>query len=185
MIGGTGMLSDLVRKLAPVSDCISIIARNQSRINELVTELKQITKVYGISTDYYDIEDLFLQITTSTAIYGPVDMVVSYIHSPAVQATPVVAAAISSGKSKAVQFYDVRSSSISNIDLSKDERLSQVAEFAELDYHRVVLGCKVEGGRFRWLTDKEISEGVFEAIISGKKDQLVGNQLPMDKRIRS
>ncbi len=52
------------------------------------------------------------------------------------------------------------------------------AQGLPIDYAAVVLGFVVEGGRSRWLSNDEISDGVFAAIESGAALSIVGTLEP-------
>jgi hypothetical protein len=47
---------------------------------------------------------------------------------------------------------------------------------------QVVLGFQIEGGRSRWLTDAEISEGVLEAVRLDRPYSVVGVTEPWNAR---
>ncbi|WP_160314251.1 hypothetical protein [Bacillus sp. 522_BSPC] len=48
-------------------------------------------------------------------------------------------------------------------------------------YYQVQLGFVTEGSRSRWLTNKEISDGIIEAIKKKKKILTIGQIEPWDK----
>lgn len=45
----------------------------------------------------------------------------------------------------------------------------------DCSYYQVQLGFITEGSRFRWLTNKEISRGVMEAIKKRNKISIIGS----------
>jgi hypothetical protein len=47
---------------------------------------------------------------------------------------------------------------------------------------QVILGFRVEGGRSRWLTDAEISEGVLQAVRTDADLAIVGQVEPWPAR---
>ena len=66
-------------------------------------------------------------------------------------------------------------------DPSHPERLKEMAEAADgfpIDYQAVVLGFVMDAGRARWLTNDEISNGVFAAIASAAPLSIVGTVEP-------
>lgn len=65
------------------------------------------------------------------------------------------------------------------------ERLAEMAKAAEdlpITFQAVVLGFVVESGGSRWLTDVEISSGVFAAIESSMPLSIVGTVEPWTAR---
>ena len=72
-----------------------------------------------------------------------------------------------------------------NGDPSHPDRLAEMAQTTEglpIAYQAVVLGFVVENGGSRWLTNDEISSGVFAAIQSGAPLSIIGTVKPWTAR---
>lgn len=53
---------------------------------------------------------------------------------------------------------------------------------AGCSYRQIQLGFVIEGAHSRWLTNKEISDGVIDAIKKANKIQTIGQIDPWEKR---
>ena len=99
---------------------------------------------------------------------GDIDIVVAWIHSTAPSALTIIAKEVSNSKSEWELFHILGSSS----DLNRIKR--EVTMPRGCSYHQVQLGFVIEDGHSRWLTNKEISNGVIEAIKKGNKIRTIG-----------
>lgn len=160
VIGGTGMLAGLTKKLTKGYDTVGVIGRDSAKF----TPLKKFSrKIIGYSVDYSNTAALIDELNHFTGIHGRPELIVGWIHSTSPEAPLIVANYCSN------DFYDVVSH-----DGAKPDHLSRqrekVIKAKGIKYHRVILGHKGN----RWLTDQEISDGVYEAIKTGRDEFMVG-----------
>lgn len=112
---------------------------------------------------------------------GPFDRTICWTHDEQSTEAPLLFAAYTSR-----QFFQVLSSSYA--DPAKPAHLTarrHVFEqaFPGIEYHTVVLGFGGEvGGRSRWLSHGEISNGVLQALVEPGLHHVVGRVAPWDAR---
>ncbi|MBB6451404.1 NAD(P)-dependent dehydrogenase (short-subunit alcohol dehydrogenase family) [Geomicrobium halophilum] len=89
VFGGTGMLAGATKWLIDNADHISVIGRNKHRLEQLYPDHDNVD-LRLVTLDYKDNEALshFLRQTIQT--YGPIDLIVSWIHSVAPDAIPII-----------------------------------------------------------------------------------------------
>lgn len=174
------MLSGLVTKMANHTETLSLLARDESKLYAIQKKLSAQTHINPLSTDYYDIESLFIKIHESIVEHGPVDLVIGWVHSPAIQATPLIASVIANSSPGPVRYFDVRGSAITLPHRPEDRRIKMVEPFDGIDYRRVILGFKKLNGKSVWLTNEEISDGVFAAIDADASEYIVGQVSPWE-----
>lgn len=171
IVGGSGMLAGCCRALLDCSDRVSVLARTEKRIRAIGPDID------GVVCDYNNTVSL----TETLLSLDPPDLVVAWIHGRAPQARRAFAKCIR-GDGRFVQVLGS-----AHGDPSHPERLQEMAHHADglpIDYQAVVLGFAVEGGKSRWLTNDEISSGVFAAIESGAAHTIVGAVEPWDAKPR-
>jgi hypothetical protein len=103
------------------------------------------------------------------------DLVVAWIHGRMPAFRRALAARVRPGG----RFVQVLGSA--HGDPSRPERLEDMKAAVKdlpLRYQAVVLGFAVERGMSRWLTDDEISNGVFAAILDDAPISIVGTVTP-------
>mgnify|MGYP002622797381 CR=1 FL=1 len=180
VIGGTGMLKDVSRKLGYYYDTVSVIGRNKHRMYALSREMEHLNgNLYPLLVDYTDYEKLSYQLKNSIERYGDIDLVVSWIHSTAGEAGRLIAEKINTAGEE-FRFFDVLGSSYA--DPSKKDSLPEFVSLDNIKYRRVVLGFIIENNNSRWLTDEEISSGVMDAIKNDREYSIIGTTEPWDKR---
>jgi hypothetical protein len=159
VVGGSGMLAGCCRKLLAVSGSVSVMARNESRIRAIAPAI--VPLVY----DYSEAKESGIPRDQTP------DLIVAWIHGR----MPAFRRALAERVCPGGRFVQVLGSA--HGDPSRPERLDEmkaVADGVPLVYQAVVLGFALEGTRARWLTDDEISDGVFEAIEKGVPLSIVG-----------
>lgn len=148
-IGCTGMLEEASLQLAEQFEVVSVVGRNQDKLKSIKQKKRN---VETICFDYFEsgfIENLEKQAQE----YGSFSCVVAWIRSKRAHLH-------SSIRTLCKGNYHMVLGSSHYRPGSEDGEL-------ELDCNRVILGFKVENGKSRWLTDREISQGVIESVISG------------------
>lgn len=115
--------------------------------------------------------------------FGPVDLVVSWIHSTAPNAAFEIARLVTREAAR-VAFYDVLGSATLDPANAKlfTEKVKKFAALSNLNYRAVVLGFVIENEKSRWLTRNEISTGVLAAIASDAELFMVGTTEPWSSR---
>jgi hypothetical protein len=169
VLGGSGMLAGCCRALLDVSDKVSVIARDERRIRAIAPA------IHPVLCDYKD-EDTF---AAALAALDPPDLAVAWIHGRHPELRRAAAERIKPGG----RFVQVLGSA--HGDPSHPERLAEMAMAAEglpIAYQAVVLGFVVENDGSRWLTNDEISSGVFAAIQSGAPLSIIGTVEPWTAR---
>lgn len=155
---------------------MSIIARNAERMKQLLQETSSESRVTPLLVDYRNNDELKEEINRTIKENGDIDIVVAWIHSIAENALQIIANEISKRKNNWELFHILGSSS------NLDEIKKKTAAPTSYVYYQVQLGFKFESTRSRWLTDKEISEGVIEAIRKKKKVLIIGQIEPWENR---
>ena len=156
------MLAVLTKKLTEEYDIVGVVGRTTAKIADLQAFS---TKVVGHAVDYSNTAAFMNELNHFTGIHGKPQLVVSWIHSTSPEA-PLIAADYCAG-----DFYDV-----TGHEGIKPDHVSRQREKAMkakgIKYHRVILGRKGD----RWLTNQEISGGVYHAIKAGQ-DEFVAGEL--------
>lgn len=174
VIGGTGMLSNLVRWLAEEYQCVSVIGRNWGRLESLIMDSGDLAeRIVPISVDYTDKDKLLDAVRKNLWRNGPVDLLVAWIRSGYTDSLSAVAEEISGHTNEDWRLFHVRG----NLNLS-DRKMPALPVNAK--YREVVLGFKIEEKGSRWLTNDEIWKGVRDAIVSDESFSVVGTVEPLD-----
>jgi len=169
VVGGSGMLAGLCRTLCGQADRVSVLARNERRIRAVAPGIEPIACDYNDGTA---LAEILMQIE-------PPDLVVAWIHGRAPGARRALAQSVAAEG----RFVQVLGSA--HGDPSHPERLAEMAHAADglpIDYSAIVLGFVMEGGRSRWLSNDEISNGVFAALESGAALSIIGTVEPWSAR---
>lgn len=172
VIGGTGMLSKASVWLSENGYQVSVIGRNPKKMQQLLEQnTLQLTPVL---VDYTNTEELAEQIRSIQQQNGPIELVVAWVHSTGPQVIPCVLEMLPANQ--LVAFFHVCGSSSNLKDIKAITALPK-----HVFYHQIQLGFKRENGFSRWLTHEEISQGVIEAVLSGKSESVIGTLEPCDK----
>ena len=162
-IGATGMLAGCVRSLIADGNQADCIARTQSSLDRLRDSLAPSDRDRLIThrCDYRDTQALaqiLAEMNPAAAI--------CWIHSPA---EPVLEA--------------IRAKLL-GIDLLQVVGSATTIPSSSSSYadRFVKLGIVIEGDRSRWLTNDEISSGVYSAFRSNERESIVGMIEPWDMR---
>ncbi|WP_050613509.1 short-chain dehydrogenase [Bacillus testis] len=177
VVGGTGMLSRVSLWLIDNGYHVSIIARDAERMKQLLQEASSESHVTPLLVDYRNNDELKEEINRAIKENGNIDLVVAWIHSIAENALQIIANEVSKGENSCELFHIVGSSSNLNEIKKKSNAPSDYVH-----YYQVQLGFKFEDTQSRWLTNKEISEGVIEAIRKKKKVLIIGQIEPWENR---
>lgn len=176
VVGGTGMLSFVSLWLTNNGYHVSIITRNPERMAILLKQVNSKNHITPLLVDYTNGSELQEEIKYTINKNGRIDIVVTWIHSGAVDALPIIINEVSNQKHEWELFHVLGSGS----NLEKIKRNIIVPEACL--YHQVQLGFIMEGVHSRWLTNQEISEGIIEAIKMKKKKLTIGQVEPLENR---
>ncbi|WP_194840835.1 Rossmann-fold NAD(P)-binding domain-containing protein [Filobacillus milosensis] len=169
VIGGSGMLANVSVWLSDHDYEVYVVGRTKWKMSQLLERPNKITPIY---VDYQD-EKLFRQKINQTFDW---DLVVAWIHNVPGEPMCVLVNELSK-QDEPFNLYHVLGSS-TNLHAIR-EKLSTPKNCT---YHQVQLGFKIEDNHSRWLTHKEISNGVIEAIQSGQNIHIIGQLEPWDQR---
>jgi len=179
VVGGTGMLSGLCLRLVQDGWDVSVVARHASTFAARAKH----TGLVGFDCDYTDGDALDRVLDDVSMRPRPLRLVVAWIHSTAPDAARRIAARAVMPDA-ALRFLHVLGSAVA--DPARPERLdawrNRVVSGLPIDYAQAVLGFVVEGGRSRWLTNAEISDGVYQAAMSARGFSIVGTVAPWSVR---
>lgn len=173
IVGGSGMLAGLCRRLLDHCETLSVLARDEARIRTISPCIAPLV------CDYNDMAAVEAALAADAATHGAPDLVVVWIHGPAPELRRRLATATASG-GRLVQVLGS-----AHGDPARPNRLEAMRAAAEgqpIAYQAVVLGFAVENGHSRWLTNDEIAEGVFAAIQAGTSPVSVGTLSPWSAR---
>ncbi len=178
------MLSGVTLSLLETYDTVSVIARSRTGFDALDNMAGK--KINRLQLDYTDYAELTSRIIQSINDFGEISLCVSWVHSTAPMAAALAAKIINemfdSLKFKITgrcDFYEILGSSYANPDINRSDDFKM---FDFINYHSVILGFILSGGKSRWLRDKEISAGVIDALNNKTYKYIVGVVEPWDKR---
>lgn len=167
VVGGTGMLSELVEALAADGGRLSLLSRRASAAGP-----------DGFDCDYHDEVTFRDALDRAVARSGPIELAIAWFHTLKIAAPRLVA--------ERVQGRMIQVLGSATADPAHPERLEfarQVgAGLPGCDLRQVVLGFRVEAGGSRWLTNPEISQGVLEAVRGDQALTIVGQVEPWSAR---
>ncbi len=158
------MLSGLCEALADDGGRLSILSRHASR-----TSVGD-----GFDCDYYDPASFSAGLDAAVARSGPITLAVAWFHTLKIEAPRLLAMQVEG------RLFQVLGSAVA--DPSHPWRLETARERADgspvCELRQVVLGFKVEAGGSRWLTNREISDGVLDAVRTDRPLTIIGQTKP-------
>ena len=180
VVGGTGMLAGVVKHLARFEGTVSVIARNRSRLDQLVTSVQNLPgRIVPISVDYTRTSELREALAATIREMGHLSLTVCWIHNTAPKALDVIGETMLSQGNESRLFHLLGSASANP---TLPETPPPKWSGRQVAYRRIFLGFKIEDNRSRWLTDSEIVEGVLEAVSKDHKQSVVGTVEPWERR---
>ncbi|OZU89649.1 short-chain dehydrogenase [Virgibacillus indicus] len=176
VVGGTGMLSGVSLWLLESGFHVSIIARNAERMESLVERSSFREHITPILVDYRNDTELKEKVNIAMNQLGNIDMVIAWIHSNSERALQLITKEVSYQSTEWELFHILGSSS------ELGEIKKEVHAAPSYSYYQIQLGYVDEESNSRWLTNKEISDGVIEAIIKKDSVHIIGQIEPWEKR---
>lgn len=172
VIGGTGMLSGVSLWLIDNGYHVSIIARDAEKMKQLQKEASSSSQVTPLLVDYRNNDKLIEKLKLTIKQNGEINIVVAWIHSIAENALQSIISEVSKESNSWELFHILGSGS------NLEEIKKKLAAPSSIAYYQVQLGFKTAGSQSRWLTHREISEGVIENIKKKKQVLIVGQVEP-------
>ncbi|MCP8618102.1 hypothetical protein [Salirhabdus salicampi] len=176
VVGGTGMLSEVSLWLNKKGYTVVVIGRHKEKYRQMVKQAKEPKRMFSIAVDYHD--DILFENKVEETIRrnGPFSHIIAWVHSSASNVIPTlmnIQNIYSQGND--FHFYHIKSSAsyFDNMSLNIPKRCN---------YYEVFLGFKIINNHSRWLTHKEISQGVKDVIQHRRKHTIVGQIEPWAKR---
>ena len=168
VVGGTGMLSGLVKALAEDGGRLSLLSRHASSM----------AGEDGFDCDYHDPEAFVAALATAVRRSGPIDLAIAWFHTLKIAAPRLLAEQVNG------RLFQVLGSATA--DPGHPDRLGRAASVAadlpDCRLRQVALGFKVVEGGARWLTNAEISQGVLEAVSADRAVTIIGQVDPWAAR---
>jgi NAD(P)-dependent dehydrogenase (short-subunit alcohol dehydrogenase family) len=168
VVGGSGMLAGLCRSLAADGWQVTLVGRDEGKLARATADEPHL---HPLSVDYEDLGAFTAALEEVAAARGPIVLAVCWIRSWAPESLLAAAAAVAPG-GRLVHVIGSQASEASTAAIAELERRPELA------YQQVQLGAIEQGGKRRWLTDDEISSGVYAALRGGRPYQLVGTLAP-------
>jgi len=177
IIGGTGMLRDTTDYFISNNFRVSVIGRDMQRLNLFAIKYPNLKTIHVISQDYRDTSKFIETIEMNIKKYGVFDIIICWIHSNAITSLLELINVLEKHNNKSI-FYHVKGSSFYSA--TKNNLFNNMSLKKKLDYREIFLGFKVENGFSRWLTNKEISVGLIDAVNSNKTKFIIGQIEPLE-----
>jgi NAD(P)-dependent dehydrogenase (short-subunit alcohol dehydrogenase family) len=168
VVGGSGMLAGLCRRLAGDGWQVTVVGRDQRKLGRATVGDP---RLHPLSVDYEDVAAFAAALDAAVAARRPIRLAVCWVRSWAPQSLLVAAGAIAVGG----RLFHIVSSRAGNASTAAVE---VAAARAGLRYRQVQLGAVADGTERRWLTNDEISAGVYAAVIADRPYHLVGTVAP-------
>lgn len=175
VIGGTGMLSKVSLWLAANGYRVSVIGRNQEKMQLLLSKDERPSRITPVLVDYTNNEELAKQLRQIQKLNGNIDLVVAWVHSTGENVIPCLTNCMSDAEHW--KLFHVNGSSAKLDSIKKNMTLPK-----NVQYHQIQLGFILENGNSRWLLHDEISNGVIHAITEGEIKKIIGTIEPWEKR---
>lgn len=177
VIGGSGMLAQACYWLAQQGYQVSVIGRNQEKMEKMRERYDHPEQLRPLYVDYHHHDKLRAELRAAQDEHGPFALVVAWIREDVKAVMKVVTDEISIRQTKPWKLYHVVGS---RTDLDKMAAMLEIPEGCQ--YRQVKLGFVIEGDAARWLTHEEISGGVIASIQEDTPRRLIGTVEPWEMR---
>lgn len=165
VIGGTGMLAEVSKWYADNNYIVSVIARNEEKMNRMIDSCSKSENIKAIYLDYRDSTELYNALRKNIEVYGPLTEAVVWLHSDGLHALSSVFELI---EEKSVVWQ------VTGSQASAENWRQQYQPPKDMEYNLIQLGFVRENDRQRWLTNVEIADGIIYSIQAGQRYSLVG-----------
>ncbi|MEB9503865.1 short-chain dehydrogenase [Bacillus anthracis] len=174
VIGGTGMLKRVSIWLCEQEFQVSIIGRDEVKLENVKRESAIPENITYLPLDYHNDDDVKAAIKSAIEQNGPITLVVAWIHASAKDALSLICRELDLS-SETYEVFHILGSKASRI-------ASQKIGGTRCSYHRIILGFILEDTYARWLNHEEISDGVIKGIESKCNEWIVGRVEPWELR---
>lgn len=165
------MLQAMSLALAEQSRVLTSVARTRGSLEALDRALSESSGEHRmVQLDWSNAEEFLERLTSHLGTTGPPDLVVAWIHGRELALR--FGAALP--RHPDARFVHVIGSASRSPDEVAAELKARFPAREGLQYRQVVLGAQGTGPSARWLTDREISAGVLEAIARDAPTHVVG-----------
>ena len=167
VVGGSGMLAELCTALAADGELVSVPARGREKLLRLAS-LVPAGNIHPLAADYRRPDEVEEILGVAVQSYGAITRTICWAHEEQSADAPYLFARYTEHR-----FFHVLGSAAA--DPSNPKRLGRLREsfearFPALAYHTVVLGFRQDqGAASRWLSNREISQGVLAALSASGK----------------
>ena len=174
VIGGTGMLKKVSMWLCDQGFHVSIIGRNEVKLENVKRASSAPENMTCLPLDYHNDDDVKLSIKRTIERNGPITLVVAWIHSSAKYALSLICKEIELS-SETYNLFHILGTKASRM-------TAQKIGSTRCSYHRIILGFILEDTYGRWLTHEEIAGGVIKGIENKRAEWIVGRVEPWELR---
>lgn len=183
VVGGTGMLSGVVKELIKRGNVVSIVSRGDEKFRKMIGVLGT-KNLHHLSCDYHDIENLKIQLKNHTENIGFFDFSLCWVHEPSEMNVCSVAVEFTKNS-----LWHIVGSSLA--DPSKPEEISHRLSFfrknhPNIQYRIIILGfvidSRLNSNKSRWLSNLEISDGINVALKNDITVNIIGTTVPWSLR---
>ncbi|HDX9629971.1 TPA: short-chain dehydrogenase [Bacillus cereus] len=174
VIGGTGMLKRVSMWLCEQGLHVSIIGRDEVKLENVKRESAAPESITCLSLDYHNDDDIKLAIKSTIERNGPITLVIAWIHASAKGTLSLICRELDLS-SEICNVFHILGSEASRMP-------AQRIGGTRCSYHTIILGFILEDTYGRWLTHEEISDGVIKGIESKCDEWIVGRVEPWELR---
>ena len=176
IVGGTGMLSGLAKRFLDDYYQVFVIGRDPAKFVAMEQQAgDRVEYLTCMALDYHELARLGDWVAHLQLMHGPLDKVVAWVHGDAKPVLDVVAREVEQYRQSSWDLYHVLpiAASIEDPSISIDMAFGR--------YRKIVLGYVEEDKKTRWLTHREIVDGVYDAL-NQSDDSIVGCVHPYSHR---
>ncbi len=173
-VGATGMLADAIVSLARRSRRLTSVARTDASLRRLASRIPEPLPHQTLRLDYRDHATFLKDLRNAIESSEPVETALVWMHGDERDNGVIELAKLLGEGSGNTDFYHVVGSSGRDLATLRKGARREFEAIPGISYHRIVLGFVEERGRRRWLSDREISEGVVRSMALGSSTTIVG-----------
>lgn len=189
VVGGTGMLREVVLHLTARDWIVSVVARGRDALGALAREAEP-GRVEPLPLDYADDAALDTAVAGAIERNGPLALVVAWVRPNAPHALATIAHLADAGAGEAAgepcRFFRVLGSAAADPARPRKGKGAAFRALEGIAYREIVLGFRIEGTHSRWNTKAEIAAGVIDAVERDAAETVIGVVRPweMNPRLR-
>ncbi|GGH78078.1 hypothetical protein JOD43_000885 [Pullulanibacillus pueri] len=177
VIGATGMLSTATLWMNSHGWQVTSISRTHEKAQKLHALSDFPDRLRTLVLDWNATDTVLENIELAVEQSGPIHKLVLWMHREVAETIPKILCHIDQLNQENWALYHVKGSRASRPGQNWTPLLPKGCR-----YHDIILGFKQENGISRWLSNREISEGVIQAIQCGHERTIVGQVEPWNQR---